>query len=89
MATSLGEALPGSTGARRPASATARVCCPESSPLSSDRERFWNVPNTITVVRLAVLPVLVASSRDANLAQASTDGQRKIRVVGPEYYYAE
>ncbi len=60
MATFLGEALPGSTGARRPASATARVCCPEASPLSSDRERFWNVPNTITVVRLAVLPVLVA-----------------------------
>ena len=24
------------------------------------RERFWNLPNTITVVRLAVLPVLIA-----------------------------
>ena len=58
MATFPGEALSGSTGARPPA--MARVCFPESFELPSDRERFWNVPNTITVVRLAVLPVLVA-----------------------------
>ncbi|MBW2240810.1 MAG: CDP-diacylglycerol--glycerol-3-phosphate 3-phosphatidyltransferase [Deltaproteobacteria bacterium] len=58
MATSLGEAQPGSTRARLPS--PDRVQSPESHELSSDREYFWNVPNTITVVRLAVLPVLVA-----------------------------
>jgi CDP-diacylglycerol--glycerol-3-phosphate 3-phosphatidyltransferase len=30
---------------------------PASLPI---RERFWNLPNTITVVRMAVVPVLVA-----------------------------
>jgi CDP-diacylglycerol--glycerol-3-phosphate 3-phosphatidyltransferase len=30
---------------------------PASFPI---RERFWNLPNTITVVRMAVVPVLVA-----------------------------
>ena len=33
---------------------------PESSPPTLVRERFWNLPNTITVVRLAVVPVLLA-----------------------------
>jgi CDP-diacylglycerol--glycerol-3-phosphate 3-phosphatidyltransferase len=32
----------------------------ESSPPALVRERFWNLPNTITVVRLAVVPVLLA-----------------------------
>lgn len=32
----------------------------ESSPSVPMRERFWNRPNTITVVRLAVIPVLLA-----------------------------
>ena len=31
-----------------------------STATSPPRERFWNLPNTITVVRLAVLPVLIA-----------------------------
>jgi len=31
----------------------------ESSPTATVRERFWNLPNTITVVRLAVVPVLL------------------------------
>ncbi len=57
MATSLGEALPGSTGAR---SATLDRARPESSELSAERERFWNLPNTITVLRMAVIPVLLA-----------------------------
>ncbi|MCP3985460.1 MAG: CDP-diacylglycerol--glycerol-3-phosphate 3-phosphatidyltransferase [bacterium] len=58
MATSLGEAQPGSTGARLPS--PDRAHSPEPYELSSDREYFWNVPNTITVVRLAVLPILLA-----------------------------
>jgi CDP-diacylglycerol---glycerol-3-phosphate 3-phosphatidyltransferase len=33
---------------------------PRRRPLDRVRERFWNVPNTITVVRTAVVPVLVA-----------------------------
>ena len=33
---------------------------PELAELLTERERFWNVPNTITVVRLAVIPVLLA-----------------------------
>jgi CDP-diacylglycerol--glycerol-3-phosphate 3-phosphatidyltransferase len=32
----------------------------EASPRAPVREKFWNLPNTITVVRLAVLPVLLA-----------------------------
>ena len=32
----------------------------EASPTAPVREKFWNLPNTITVVRLAVLPVLLA-----------------------------
>jgi CDP-diacylglycerol--glycerol-3-phosphate 3-phosphatidyltransferase len=32
----------------------------EASPTAPLREKFWNLPNTITVVRLAVLPVLLA-----------------------------
>ncbi len=47
MATSLGEAPVGPT----PVESTAHV---------ATRERFWNLPNTITVVRLAVIPVLLA-----------------------------
>jgi CDP-diacylglycerol--glycerol-3-phosphate 3-phosphatidyltransferase len=31
----------------------------ETSPTAPVRERFWNLPNTITVVRLAVVPILV------------------------------
>lgn len=31
----------------------------ESSPTATVRERFWNLPNTITVVRLAVVPILL------------------------------
>ncbi len=31
----------------------------ETSPTAFVRERFWNLPNTITVVRLAVVPVLL------------------------------
>jgi CDP-diacylglycerol--glycerol-3-phosphate 3-phosphatidyltransferase len=33
---------------------------PEDSPATPLREKFWNLPNTITVVRLAVVPVLLA-----------------------------
>lgn len=33
---------------------------PATSPPRLERERFWNLPNTITVVRTAVVPVLVA-----------------------------
>jgi CDP-diacylglycerol---glycerol-3-phosphate 3-phosphatidyltransferase len=33
---------------------------PRSRPFARARERFWNLPNTITVVRTAVVPVLVA-----------------------------
>jgi len=32
----------------------------EPSPTALVRERFWNLPNTITVVRMAVVPVLLA-----------------------------
>jgi CDP-diacylglycerol--glycerol-3-phosphate 3-phosphatidyltransferase len=32
----------------------------EPAPPALTRERFWNLPNTITVVRLAVVPVLLA-----------------------------
>jgi CDP-diacylglycerol--glycerol-3-phosphate 3-phosphatidyltransferase len=32
----------------------------EPTPTPLVRERFWNLPNTITVVRLAVIPVLLA-----------------------------
>ena len=32
----------------------------EASPVAWLREKFWNLPNTITVVRLAVVPVLLA-----------------------------
>jgi len=32
----------------------------DASPAALVRERFWNLPNTITVVRLAVVPVLLA-----------------------------
>lgn len=31
----------------------------EAGPVAQARERFWNLPNTITVVRMAVVPVLV------------------------------
>jgi CDP-diacylglycerol--glycerol-3-phosphate 3-phosphatidyltransferase len=31
----------------------------EASPAAPVREQFWNLPNTITVVRLAVVPVLL------------------------------
>ena len=47
MATSLGKAPVGAALA-------------EPTEPVPDRERFWNVPNTITVVRLAVIPVLNA-----------------------------
>ncbi len=47
MPTSLGEASFGSAQAER-------------AEALSERERFWNLPNTITVVRLAVIPVLLA-----------------------------
>jgi CDP-diacylglycerol--glycerol-3-phosphate 3-phosphatidyltransferase len=33
---------------------------PATSPSRLARERFWNLPNSITVVRTAVVPVLVA-----------------------------
>jgi len=33
---------------------------PNPSPQAPVRERFWNLPNTISVVRLAVIPVLLA-----------------------------
>ncbi len=46
MATSLGEAAVGRTQVER-------------SDTVPERERFWNLPNTITVVRLAVIPVLI------------------------------
>lgn len=47
MATSLGEPPVGATQVEP----TERV---------PEREQFWNLPNTITVVRLAVIPVLLA-----------------------------
>lgn len=47
MATSLGE----------PPVGAAQVEPTEQVP---EREQFWNLPNTITVVRLAVIPVLLA-----------------------------
>ena len=30
------------------------------APATHPRERFWNLPNTITMVRLLVVPVLLA-----------------------------
>lgn len=33
---------------------------PAASSVAPPPERFWNLPNTITVVRLAIVPVLVA-----------------------------
>jgi CDP-diacylglycerol--glycerol-3-phosphate 3-phosphatidyltransferase len=47
MATSLGELPAGATQV-------------EPTELVPERERFWNLPNTITMVRLVVIPVLLA-----------------------------